>query len=97
CRSTSPRACSPARSRADMRSRPLPGATYQTQAIDLYDPAPTAGASPLAVLFVHGGGWYGGDRDAYAGWAEHAASLGHPSGSVGYRTQAGSTYREKRA
>lgn len=83
-----------------MRSRALPGATHDTQAIDLYDPVPAArrDADPaaLAVLFVHGGGWYGGSREAYSGWAEHAAALGHPSGSVGYRTQEGSTYRDKR-
>src|SRR5690606_38069197 len=99
CRSTSPRACSPGRSRADMRSRPLPGATFETQAVDLYDPLPAGsgrGAGGLAVLFVHGGGWYGGARDAYHGWAEHAADRGHPAGSVGYRTHPESSYREKR-
>ena len=81
-----------------MRSRPLPDATYETQAVDLYDPRPAApGRSPsrLAVLFVHGGGWYGGSRDSYAGCAEHAAGLGHPAGTVGYRTHQGSSYREK--
>lgn len=84
-----------------MRSRPLPGATYETQAVDLYHPHPAgpdpSDASRCAVLFVHGGGWYGGARDAYAGWAEHAAGLGHPAGSVGYRLHPESTYREKRA
>jgi len=80
-----------------MRSVPLPGATHDTQAVDLYDPAPRDGvARRPAILLVHGGGWYGGARDAYTSWAEHAAALGHPVGNVGYRTHEGSSYEQKR-
>src|SRR5699024_1503119 len=68
---------------ADMRAIPHPGRTVDLQTIDLYDPE--GDASALAVLFVHGGGWYGGDRSHMADWARFAASLGHPVGSTGYR------------
>ena len=47
------------------------------------------------IVFVHGGGWYAGDRAQFGAWADHAARRGHRAASLGYRTQEGSSYRDK--
>lgn len=78
-----------------MRTVPHPGRTVDLQSIDLYDPEGTA--DRLAVLFVHGGGWYGGDRSQMAAWATLAASLGHPVGSTGYRLAEDTGFDDKLA
>ncbi|MFW6596917.1 alpha/beta hydrolase [Propionibacteriaceae bacterium Y2011] len=87
-----------------MISRDLPGAELPTQQIDLFPPTAGAGEGQdgaagsggrLGVFHVHGGGWYAGTRDSYHAWAGHAAGLGLPSASAGYRIEPGSSYRDK--
>lgn len=80
---------------APPRSVPLAGAEFSTQTVDLYDVVDGDAVAPLVVVFVHGGGWYAGDRTQFAAWARHAAGRGYRSASLGYRTQEGSTYRDK--
>ncbi|HIT75525.1 MAG TPA: alpha/beta hydrolase [Candidatus Avipropionibacterium avicola] len=80
-----------------MRTLAHPDRQVETQSIDLYDPAAGTpeGHGRLAMLFVHGGGWYAGERSAFDEWAERAAAQGHPAGSTGYRVDEESTYRDK--
>jgi len=53
--------------------------------LDLYRPADRA-ASPLpVVVFVHGGGWHGGEKESYRDLARPAASHGYLCASVEYR------------
>ena len=53
--------------------------------LDLYRPADRwAGVRP-GVVFVHGGGWSGGNRTQFRWHAEQAAAAGYVAISVGYR------------
>ncbi|MGD7706054.1 alpha/beta hydrolase [Microlunatus sp. Y2014] len=87
-----------------MITRDLPGAELPSQQIDLFPPTAASAvvggsggrdAGQLGVFHVHGGGWYAGARDSYHAWAAHAAGLGLPSASTGYRIEPGSSYRDK--
>lgn len=80
---------------APPRSVPLTGAESPSQAVDLYDVVAGRIPSSLVVVFVHGGGWYGGNRSQFGEWARHASSCGHRAASLGYRTDEGSSYRDK--
>lgn len=53
--------------------------------LDLYLPA--AAGHPLPTLvWVHGGGWVGGSRQAVSHWLQIVASAGHACVAVGYST-----------
>ena len=54
--------------------------------MDLYlpDGAPAARPRPL-VVFIHGGGWAGGDKKVYAWLAEALAKRGYAAASITYR------------
>lgn len=53
--------------------------------LDLYRPA-TLPPSPTPILmFIHGGGWSGGDKRDYAIYCNKFAGLGYVAISVGYR------------
>lgn len=53
--------------------------------LDLYFPAtPPATAAPVLV-FIHGGGWSGGDKRDYAIYCNKFAGLGYVVASIGYR------------
>jgi len=63
---------------------------YRPLTLDLYHPGPRGMALPL-VVFVHGGGWNGGDKRQAAGFADFPRALaelaaqGYVVASVGYR------------
>lgn len=47
---------------------------------------PSEGSGPFpAVVFIHGGGWVGGNRAGFRGWAEQAAKRGYVSMTISYR------------
>lgn len=66
------------------------GNTNPKQMLDLYLPKQRASDKPLpVVVFIHGGGWSGGDRKGYAAQAAGLASAGNYAAvSVGYRLSA---------
>ncbi|MCH7494214.1 alpha/beta hydrolase [bacterium] len=53
------------------------------QALDLFVPEGVPQA-PL-VLMIHGGGWRGGDRSAFAGWCRELALAGYACATMDYR------------
>jgi len=67
--------------------QPYAGTDNKFQMLDLYLPKIRADDKPLPiVVFIHGGGWSGGDRKGYAGPAADLASKGkYATASVGYR------------
>jgi acetyl esterase/lipase len=58
----------------------------EAQRLDIAWPK-SAGPHPLVVL-IHGGGWSGGDRSAYAAEMRLLAGQGYAAASVGYRLAA---------
>ena len=52
--------------------------------LDLARPAEGDGPFP-AIVFIHGGGWFGGDRAGYAGQIEEAARRGYVAVTISYR------------
>lgn len=54
------------------------------QKLDIYLPARTQAKSPV-ILFVHGGGWSGGNKRDFGTLAQGAANNGYVGISVGYR------------
>ena len=70
--------------------QPYAGNTNPRQMLDLFLPKKRADSKPLPVIvFIHGGGWSGGDRRAYALPAAAMASSGkYVTLSVGYRLSA---------
>jgi len=53
--------------------------------LDLFRPAETAGDLLPVVVFIHGGGWGGGNKESYHDLAARAASHGYLCASVFYR------------
>jgi len=53
-------------------------------ALDLYRPAAAGSVRPL-VVFIHGGGWHGGDKESYRDLAALVAAHGCLAASVEYR------------
>jgi acetyl esterase/lipase len=54
--------------------------------LDLYQPAMPAGAQKFpGIVFLHGGGWSGGDKNEFAGQAKEMAARGYVAISVNYR------------
>src|SRR5688572_6644979 len=64
------------------------GITYQEvdgQALQL-DMASPEGDGPFpAIVFIHGGGWSGGHRQAFRGPIQEAAKRGYVAVSISYR------------
>ncbi len=52
--------------------------------LDIYQPKGLTKPAPLLV-FIHGGGWRGGDRADYLVYLTHFASLGYVTATVSYR------------
>ncbi len=74
--------------KVDIRlNQPYAGNTNPKQMLDLYLPKQRAADQPLpVVVYIHGGGWSGGDRKGYAAQAAGLASGGNYAAiSVGYR------------
>jgi acetyl esterase/lipase len=67
--------------------QPYAGNDNRFQCLDLYLPKTRASDKPLPVtVFIHGGGWSGGDRKGFGGYAIAQAATGKYVGvSVGYR------------
>lgn len=67
--------------------QPYAGNDNPKQQLDLYLPKKTADGKPVpVVVFIHGGGWSGGDRKGYLGQAANLAATGNYAAiSVGYR------------
>ncbi|MCE9530314.1 MAG: alpha/beta hydrolase [Planctomycetes bacterium] len=67
--------------------QPYAGNTNPKQMVDLYLPKKRASEKPLpVVVYIHGGGWSGGDRMGYGSAAARQASSGNYAGvAVGYR------------
>jgi acetyl esterase/lipase len=64
------------------------------QRMDWFMPDRANGAS---ILFVHGGGWQGGDRKQWHGVAAHFAGLGFTCASAGYRLMPDADLRDQLA
>ncbi|MBL8828729.1 MAG: alpha/beta hydrolase [Planctomycetaceae bacterium] len=68
---------------------PYAGNENPKQQLDLYLPKERGGKPLPVIVFIHGGGWSGGDRKGYAlGAAQMAASGEYVGVSVGYRLSA---------
>ena len=52
--------------------------------LDLYQPREHSGPLP-AVIFIHGGGWSGGDRSDYQVYTIAFAQKGYVAATIGYR------------
>jgi acetyl esterase/lipase len=52
--------------------------------MDIYQPKGITGPVPLLV-FIHGGGWRGGDRSDYLVYLTHFAKLGYVTATISYR------------
>ena len=52
--------------------------------LDLYTPKDLKEPAPL-IMFIHGGGWRGGDKEDYKFYATHYAEQGYVVASIGYR------------
>jgi acetyl esterase/lipase len=59
--------------------------------LDLYKPEHMTEPAPLLV-FIHGGGWKGGDRADYLVYLTHFAALGYVTATVSYRFISDSPY-----
>lgn len=57
---------------------------YERHRADIYIPENPVSQSGL-ILFIHGGGWTSGDKDAHTPDAEYFASLGYISATMNYR------------
>lgn len=70
--------------------QPYAGNANPKQMVDLFLPKKRTSDKPLPVaVFIHGGGWAGGDRKGYANAAAGLASSGqYAAVSVGYRLSA---------
>jgi acetyl esterase/lipase len=55
------------------------------QRLDLFQPYLSRLAKRPGIVFVHGGGWSGGDKSAYTALARHYAGLGYVCASINYR------------
>jgi acetyl esterase/lipase len=77
--------------------QPYAGASNRFQMLDLYLPKQRADDKPLpVVVFIHGGGWSGGDRKGYGAQAIALASTGkYAAASVGYRLSAEAKWPEQ--
>ncbi|UCH36197.1 MAG: alpha/beta hydrolase [Armatimonadota bacterium] len=53
--------------------------------LDLYRPADGKESLLPAVVFIHGGGWHGGEKESYRDLAARVASHGYACASVDYR------------
>lgn len=53
--------------------------------LDLYRPERSAQAPLPMVVFIHGGGWHGGEKEAYRDLASQVACRGYLCASVDYR------------
>ena len=56
----------------------------EKQLLDLYLPTTEEALRP-AIVFIHGGGWSGGDKGGWAKQAEEMAKLGYVAISINYR------------
>ncbi len=72
--------------------RPLPNQTVRFATVDgidlhadLFLPATTPSGARPAVLYFHGGGWSGGERDYARAWADFFTARGYPVISMDYR------------
>ena len=77
--------------KVDVRlDQPYAGTSNRFQMLDLYLPKQRVDDKPIpVVVFIHGGGWSGGDRMGYDGTAAIQASTGkYAAVSVGYRLSA---------
>jgi acetyl esterase/lipase len=53
--------------------------------LDLYRPGKEVGSPLPVVIFIHGGGWHGGDKESYRDLAVRVASDGYLCAAVNYR------------
>ena len=62
----------------------LPYADGELNKFDLYVPADTSKDSYKLVLYIHAGGFTGGDKAEDAMWAQHFVSKGYVSATINY-------------
>jgi len=55
------------------------------QLMDVYLPLPRTLLSRPGIVCVHGGGWSGGSKEDFAGWANYYASRGYVCATINYR------------
>jgi acetyl esterase/lipase len=58
---------------------------HRTQTMDVYLPAPVDPDSTPVVFYVHGGGWFAGDKEEAANWASFLSEAGCAFVSINYR------------
>lgn len=61
----------------------------ETRRLDLFAPSRPNGAG---ILFIHGGGWSGGNRRQWHGVAEHYTNLGYVCASMSYHLSPASRF-----
>src|SRR5258706_10557577 len=67
-----------------------PNVTYTSasgypQAMDVYLPLPRTLQPRPGIVCVHGGGWSGGSKEDFTGWANYYASRGYVCATINYR------------
>lgn len=77
----------------DLRTIAYADATDPRQELDIHEPV--GAPRRTAVVFIHGGGWYGGTRDAFTNMARWSAGRGFPTASLGYRIEEDTDYADK--
>jgi acetyl esterase/lipase len=55
------------------------------RSLDIYAPEHLSGSKPPIIVLIHGGGWIGGDKDAFGGGAMEFARRGYVAASISYR------------
>jgi len=55
------------------------------RSLDVYAPEHLSGPKPPIIVLIHGGGWIGGDKNAFGGGAMEFARRGYIAASLSYR------------
>ena len=63
----------------------LPYGESGAQKLDLFLPRANKSACTAVVVYIHGGGWLGGDKDAYTSACERTVKRGYAAASLNYR------------
>lgn len=76
-----------------MRSEELRFGPAERQVVDVR--LPERPPNRIGLYYVHGGGWYAGDRRSFHGHLDHFAERGFAAAATGYRIDEAHGYRAK--